>query len=98
MSARIAKIDAWRQAHGGKVKLWCAEFGCHQGAPETERCRYIELMRELFDRYEIGWSYWSFNEDYAIMTADRTPSGPAEKQTPDRAILHALMPDKYPKN
>jgi endoglucanase len=97
VSARIAKLDAWRRAHGGKLKLWCAEFGCHQGAPEADRRQYIELMRTLFDRYGIGWSYWSFNEDYAVMTANRTPSGPASEQTPDKAILHALMPDKYPK-
>jgi hypothetical protein len=54
-------------------------------------------MRTLFDRYKIGWSYWSFNEDYAVMTSSRTPSGPAKEQTPDKAILHALMPDKYAK-
>jgi endoglucanase len=96
VSARIAKLDAWRRAQGGKLRLWCAEFGCHQGAPEADRRQYIELMRTLFDRYSIGWSYWSFNEDYAVMTANRTPSGPANEQTPDKAILHALMPDKYP--
>ena len=95
VSARIAKLDTWRRAHGGKLKLWCAEFGCHQGAPEADRLHYIELMRTLFDRYRIGWSYWSFNEDYAVMTSSRTPSGPANEQTPDKAILHALMPDKY---
>ena len=95
VAARIARLGAWRQHHSGKVKLWCAEFGCHQGAPEAQRRRYLELVRELFDRYDIGWSYWSFNEDYAVMTADRTPSGPAEQQTPDRAILHALMPDRH---
>jgi endoglucanase len=97
VSARIAKLDAWRRVHGGKLKLWCAEFGCHQGAPEADRRQYIELMRTLFDKYHIGWSYWSFNEDYSVMTSDRTPSGPAKEQTPDRAILRALMPDKYPK-
>ena len=97
VSARIAKLDTWRRAHGGKLKLWCAEFGCHQGAPEADRRQYLELMRTLFDRYKIGWSYWSFNEDYAVMTSSRTPSGPANEQTPDKAILHALMPDKYPK-
>jgi hypothetical protein len=30
-----------------------------------------------------------------VMTSSRTPSGPASEQTPDMAILHALMPDKY---
>jgi hypothetical protein len=52
-------------------------------------------MRKLFDQYEIGWSYWSFNEDYSVMTSDRTPSGPANQQTPDKAILHALLPDTH---
>jgi hypothetical protein len=97
VAARIAKLDAWRQRSGGKAKLWCAEFGCHQGGFEADRRRYIELMRRLFDQHQIGWSYWSYNEDYAIMTSDRTPNGPAAKQTPDKTILHALMPDKYPK-
>ena len=96
VAARIAQLDAWRQSHGGKIKLWCAEFGCHQGAPAADRVQYIELMRTLFDKYHIGWSYWSFNEDYSVMTSDRTPSGPADAQTPDKAILGVLMPDKYP--
>lgn len=96
VAARIAKLAAWRERYGNRPKLWCAEFGCHQGGPEADRARYVELMRSLFDRYQIGWSYWSFNEAYTVMTADRTPYGPAEAQTPDRAILHALMPDKYP--
>lgn len=56
----------------------------------------FDLHRPLLDRYGIGWSYWSFNDDYAVMTSSRTPSGPANEQTPDKAILHALMPDKYP--
>ena len=55
----------------------------------------VKAMGFEFVKY-IGWSYWSFNEDYSAMTSERTPSGPADKQTPDRAILHALMPDKYP--
>jgi hypothetical protein len=97
VSARITKLNAWQRAQGRKLKLWCAEFGCHQGAPEADRRQYIELLRTLFDRYGIGWSYWSFNEDYSVMTSNRTPSGPANEQTPDKAILHALMPDRYPK-
>jgi hypothetical protein len=54
-------------------------------------------MRELFDGDVIGWFCCSFNEDYAVTTAGRTSSGPAENQTLDRAILHALMPDRYPR-
>lgn len=94
VAERIGRLADWRARQGGKPKLWCAEFGCHQGAPEAQRLRYIELMRELFDRYDIGWAYWSFNENYSIMTADRVPSGPALEQRVDEALLRALMPGR----
>jgi hypothetical protein len=96
LAARIAKLEEWKQRHGGKLKLWCAEFGCQQCAPPADRRRYIRDLRQLFDEHGIGWSYWSYNEAYSIMTLDRTPSGPAGAQTPDKAILKALLPDKYP--
>jgi endoglucanase len=96
LAARIGELDKWRRLHGGTPKLWCAEFGCHQNAPEADRRQYIREMRQLFDKYKIGWSYWSYNEAFSVMTRNRTPYGPASAQTPDKAILKALLPDKYP--
>jgi hypothetical protein len=81
---------------GGKLKLWCAEFGCYQGgANPDERRQYIEDLRTIFDMNKIGWAYWSYNETFSVMTSDRTPRGPAKEQTPDRLLLRVLLPDKY---
>lgn len=92
---RIKRLAEWNQYYGrGRLKIWCAEFGCYQGgADPVDRRRYIEDIRTIFDAEKIGWSYWSYNETFSIMTSGRTPSGAAHDQTPDKEILKALMPE-----
>jgi hypothetical protein len=95
LAERIQKAVDWRRQHGDRVKLWCAEFGCYQAAPPEDRCQYIRDVRELFDRNDIAWCYWSYNEAFSVLSADRTPYGDAKSQTPDSALLRSLMPEKY---
>jgi len=52
-------------------------------------------MRSIFESENIGWTYWSYNETFSVMTKDRTTFGPANEQTPDKEILRVLLPDKY---
>ncbi|MHB1460526.1 MAG: cellulase family glycosylhydrolase [Armatimonadota bacterium] len=96
LQARIEQLNAWNMYYGGgRLKIWCAEFGCFQdGASPADRCRYITEVRSLFDAYGIGWAYWSYNETFSVMSPTRTPFGPADSQVPDPEILRALMPDR----
>ena len=89
--AYVGRLADWNQSHGGGLKIWCAEFGCYQRtiAPE-DRCRYIRDVREAFEKNGIGWAYWSYSENFTIMTPERTPFGHAENQTPDKQMLDAL--------
>ena len=97
LKARIEQLMDWNQYYGrGKLKIWCAEFGCYQGgANPADRARYIEDLRTIFEADKIGWAYWSYNETFSVMTSDRTPMGVAGEQTPDKEMLTALLPDKY---
>jgi endoglucanase len=91
LAARIGRLDAWNQSHGGQLRIWCAEFGCYQRTVNPEdRLQYIRDVRAAFDAYGIGWAYWSYNETLTIMTPERTPFGPAERQTPDQKMLDVL--------
>ena len=97
IAARIDRLTQWNKRHGGGLKIWCAEFGCYQRTIDPAvRCRYIQDVREIFEKNGIGWAYWSYNETLTIMTPDRRPFGPASVQTPDKKMLEALLgsPDK----
>lgn len=98
LAARIDKAVQWRKRYGDKPRLWCSEFGCYEAAPATDRRLYLDQVRTLFDQYDIGWCYWSYNETFTVMAANRTRHGQAGEQTPDKALLHALMPEVYPEN
>lgn len=89
---RIQRLADWNQSHGGGLKIWCAEFGCYQRTVAAEdRCRYLRDVRAAMEAHGIGWAYWSYNETFTALTADRTPFGPADRQTPDRMVLEALL-------
>ncbi len=89
---RIGKLTAWNQTHGGGLRIWCAEFGCFQHTvAAADRYRYLRDVRTAFEANGIGWAYWSYNETLTVMTPDRTPFGPADRQTPDRELLQALL-------
>lgn len=92
LTARIALLDQWNQSHGGGLKIWCAEFGCYQHTVRPEdRYQYLRDVRTAFERFGIGWAYWSYNETLTMMTEPRQPFGPAAQQTPDRQLLKALL-------
>jgi hypothetical protein len=97
LAARIGKAMDWRRRNGDQVKLWCAEFGCYQAAASpADRCRYLYDIRTVLEDSGIGWAYWSYNETFSVMTSDSRPFGPPIAATPDKAVLKALLPDKYP--
>jgi endoglucanase len=92
LTARIALLDQWNRSHGGGLKIWCAEFGCYQQTVRPEdRYQYLRDVRTAFERFNIGWAYWSYNETLTMMSEPRQPFGPAAKQTPDPQLLKALL-------
>jgi hypothetical protein len=92
IAERVGKLQEWNRSHGGGLKIWCAEFGCYQRTIEPAvRCRYLQDLREEFEKHGIGWAYWSYNETFTAMTLDRQPFGPAKAQTPDKQLLEALL-------
>jgi hypothetical protein len=94
IAARVKKLADWNAAHGGGLKIWCAEFGCYQRTIDpADRLRYIRDVRETFEASGTGWAYWSYNETMTVMTPERQPFGPAAAQTPDGEMLDALLGD-----
>jgi len=88
----VRKLAEWNAAHGGTLRIWCAEFGCYQRAADPEaRCRYLRDVREVFEAHGIGWACWSYNETFSMMTRGCVPFGPAASQTPDAGTLRALL-------
>jgi hypothetical protein len=86
----------WNRSYGGRLRIWCAEFGCYQRTIEAAaRYRYLGDVRDTFEKNGIGWAYWSYNETFTVMTAERQPFGPARALRPDRKLLEVLLGGKH---
>jgi len=97
LAARIDRAVDWQRRSGGRVKLWCAEFGCYQAAARpADRLHYLRDLRTVLEERGIGWAYWSYNETFTIMTPASKPFWPPTAQTPDRDVLRALLPERLP--
>jgi endoglucanase len=77
--ALLKPITAWNRAHGGKLKIWCAEFGALDrkmappggGSLPADRIQFIHDRRQAFEELNIGWAYWSYNETFTVFNPDR---------------------------
>ncbi len=76
---RAKSLDDWRQKYGGNIHIMCVEFGCMysewpkavygaqaNGISTESRYQLVKDMRTSFEAYNIGWSYWSYNEAFTI--------------------------------
>ncbi len=76
---RAKSLDDWRQKYGGNIHIMCVEFGCMYpewpmavygakvlGISHESRYQLIKDLRTSFEAYDIGWSYWSYNEAFTI--------------------------------
>lgn len=83
LEARIAQAAAWAQQHN--VRLTANEFGVYQVAVRPEdRMAWIEDVRSLLEKYQIGWAMWNYSEGFAAV---RRQDG---KRAIDPAVAQAL--------
>jgi len=95
---RAESLDDWRQKYGGNIHIMSVEFGCMDrltplkmwrssvegaGIPDNDRVRFIHDMRSAFDEYDIGWSYWSYNEAFTVFLPEKHIYGASP--TPEEA-------------
>jgi endoglucanase len=89
-TSTFAPLVAWNTAHGGNLKIFCAEFGVLDanqatnvglmdvGAVAADRVQFIKDRRLALEAANISWSYWSFNETFTLLNPKlRVPSAPA---------------------
>ncbi len=76
---RMKSLDDWRQKYGGNIHIMCVEFGCYDsqhsmvrfgsstpGTPDSLRQEFINNLRQAMEAYDIGWSYWDYNEGFTL--------------------------------
>ncbi len=92
---RAESLDNWSKKYGGNIHMMAVEWGCmdnittnrlwHNNAPEGTGCpddqryEYTKDIRESFEEYGIGWSYWSYNEAHTVFLPEEHYYG----QSPD---------------
>lgn len=74
--ARAESLQDWSNANGGNIHMMAVEWGCMQfageylekgtGCPDAQRYEFIKDMRQSFEAYDIGWSYWSYQEGHTV--------------------------------
>lgn len=84
---RAESLNEWSEKNGGNIHLFVAEFGAcdsianinlgaksDSGLSEETRLKLINDSRESYDAYNIGWSFWQYNESFTIYRPQvRTP-------------------------
>jgi hypothetical protein len=88
---RIAKAARWAADHG--VALWAGEFGAYpRVAPLEDRLRWLRDVRTAFERHDIGWAVWSYDESLGL---NRTRDASAGAITIDWNTAEALGLGKW---
>ncbi len=98
--ARAKSLDEWSKKYGGNIHMMAVEWGCFDnvtsnryfknnvpegtGCPDDQREEFIKDMRESFEEYGIGWSYWSYNEAHTVFRPEVHYYG--ESPDPETAI------------
>ena len=101
LNMRFRRLADWNRFFGGRLQLWCAEFGClgteQGGVKATDRHVFIRDIRCALEANHIWWDYWSFNETFTVMLPVRVPLA----RTPlplwkDQKMLDALGMQETP--
>lgn len=96
---RMKSLDDWRQKYGGNIHIMCVEFGCMDaetpkvlwqtaaecyGISDEKRIEFIRDTVDAFEAYNIGYSYWSYNEAHTVFLPEWHVYGTSPM--PDEAI------------
>ncbi|MBO4390525.1 MAG: cellulase family glycosylhydrolase [Lachnospiraceae bacterium] len=66
--------DALQAANKNGVRLYCGEFGVIDQAPVEDTLRWFRDVDEVFRKYDIGFSVWSFKKmDFGITDEHYAP-------------------------
>ena len=98
---RLSWVDEWRKTHGKNLPVLCNEFGVMDhimgrkyggpGCLPQERLLFLKDIREMMEKHNIGWSYWSYNETFTIFDPEkRHPFGHDDESLLDTKVLKAL--------
>lgn len=84
LAANLQPVLDWRARHGGALKLFVGEFGVlppDQGGVDPEdRYAFLRDVRELFERNDVDWAIWSFNETLTVLDPNvRVPNSKSPK-------------------
>ena len=84
VSRSIGFAARWGEAH--HVPIYCGEFGVHRPfAPPAARAQWLHDMRVAFEKYNIGWNMWDYQDNFGLVTKQN--GGAA---VPDAALVEAL--------
>lgn len=85
---RMKSLDDWSKKYGGNIHIMCVEFGCMDtktakttfqakgsGVSNAARLQLVGDLRRAFEKYNIGWSYWSYNESFTVFLTDKRVMG-----------------------
>ena len=67
--------DPLRRAQETGSRLYCGEFGIHQGAPLEVRKAWLRDAREAFETENIAWAVWDWKGVFGVVDTDRRPTG-----------------------
>jgi len=95
---RAKSLDDWSRRNGGNIHIMCVEYGCIDavtnlrrfngaegaGISDEDRIQYTFDIRSSFDKYGIGWSYWSYNEAHTVFLPVPRESG--KSPSPEKAL------------
>lgn len=81
IDARIKQAADWAAGYG--VPLTVNEFGVYPlVAPYSDRLQWLEDARTAFERYNVGWTLWGYDDGFGLDYTDRRGM--------DKAVLTVL--------
>lgn len=67
LEQRILSAVEWAKKHN--VRITCNEFGVYKPvAPEQSREEWIQDVRSILEKHQIGWSMWDYSQGFGLVT------------------------------
>ncbi|HRH59873.1 MAG TPA: hypothetical protein PL045_04840, partial [Chitinophagaceae bacterium] len=63
---KIKAVADWAQRNN--VAIICNEFGAYKPySPVAARAQYIQDVRTIFEKYQIGWAMWECDATFGLL-------------------------------